>query len=277
MRVKTGYYKQFDADDRLEFPGEGYAGWCKDDLELDLSRTAIVVMHAWDSGSRDRFPGWYRAVEFLPRANAIAEQELPRLLSASREAGMTVFHVVEPIGDYYKQYPGYKHAVELAGEEDPKIEQIPVDESHANLEAFRKANAFPGAHNIDDINAGFARLAIPDSVKPLGNEGVVATSGQLFALCQEQGINHLIYTGFALNACLLLNPGGMHDMKRHGLLCSVVPEAVTAVENKETARGEEAKRLSLWSVSLFFGFVYSLEDLVSALSESKLGAGHSND
>ncbi|MCQ6562815.1 isochorismatase family protein [Paenibacillus mendelii] len=271
MKVKTGYYKQYDADDQLEYPGEGYIGWCKDELELNLSRTAVVVMHAWDFGSPEQFPGWHRAVEFIPRANAIVELELPRLLSACREAGMTVFHVVEPLGDYYIDYPGYKHAVELAGEEDPRAEQISVDQTHTSLQAFRKAHAFPGDHNTEDINAGFARLDIPESVKPLSDEGVVTTSGQLFALCKDRGINHLIYTGFAINACLLMNPGGMLDMRRHGLLCSVVPEAVTAVENKETARGEEAKKLAIWNVSLTFGFVYALEDLVSAINQSKPG------
>jgi len=281
MTVKTGFYKQFDADYQLEIPGEGYTGWCKEDLELDLSSTAIVVMHAWDFGTREQFHGWHRAVEYVPRANAIVEQELPRLLSVSREAGLTVFHVVEPIGDYYKDYPGYRQAVELAGEEEPYFEQVPINEAYTRLQDFRRDSAFPGAHNMEDIHAGFARLSIPKSVEPQGIEGVAATSEQLFALCREHGINHLIYTGFALNACLLLNPGGMQDMKRHGLLCSVIPEAVTAVENKETARREEAKQLSLWSVSLFFGFVYSLDDLVAALSQStaqsSLESGCPND
>ncbi|WP_409343980.1 hypothetical protein [Paenibacillus sp. MBLB4367] len=267
--IPTSYYKHFDADFALDVPGEGYGGWHKAELELDLSHTALVVLHAWDFGTRDQFPGWHRAVEYIPRANAICQNELPRLLSVCREAGMTVFHVVEPIGDYYQRYAGYQRAVRLAGEADPEPERIPVDESLTSLQAFRKANAFPGMHNTDDINAGFARLDIPETVKPEGDEGVAATSGQLFALCKERGINHLIYAGFAVNACILMNPGGMMDMRRHGLLCSVVPEAVTAVENKETARREEAKALSLWSVALFFGFVYRLEDLASALSKTK--------
>ncbi|MFC5407480.1 hypothetical protein [Cohnella soli] len=269
IKVPTGYYRHYDADFTLDVPGEGYGGWSQADLELDLSRTAVVVMHAWDFGTREQFPGWHRAVEFIPRANAICDKELPELLGVCRDAGMAVFHVVEPIGDYYKKYPGYMRAVQLAGEADPEPERIPVDESLASLQAFHQAQAFPGTHNAVDIQAGFARLDIPETMKPLGDEGVAATSGQLFALCREQGINHLIYTGFAVNACILMNPGGMIDMRRHGLLCSVIPEAVTAVENKETARREEAKELSLWSVSLFFGFVYRQGDIVSALSQNR--------
>ncbi len=265
ITVPTGYYRHFDADFSLDVPGEGYGGWRKEALELDLSHTALVVLHAWDFGSRSQFPGWHRTVEYIPRAEAICRNELPRLLGSVREAGMTVFHVVEPIGDYYHAYSGYQRAVRLAGENAPQPERIPEDESLLSLQAFRSANVFPGAHNADDIRAGFARLDIPDAVKPQGDEGVAATSEQLFALCREQGITHLIYAGFAVNACILMNPGGMVDMRRHGLLCSVVGEAVTAVENKETARNEGAKALSLWSIALFFGFVYQLEDMVEAL------------
>jgi hypothetical protein len=277
IRVKTSYYKQFDADFTLGVPGEGYEGWRKEQMELDLSRTAIVVLHAWDFGSREQFPGWHRAVEFIPRAEAICQKELPFLLGLCRDNGVTVFHVVEPVGDYYKEYPGYQHAVRLAGDSSPEKEQIVADESYADLQAFRKANAFPGTHNLADIEAGFSRLDIPEPVRPIGDEGVAATTEQLFALCKERGINHLIYTGFALNACILLNPGGMADMRRHGLICSVIPEAATAVENKETARREDAKSLSLWKVSLFFGFVYELEDLASALSGQNRGTGGAND
>ncbi|MDI4643452.1 isochorismatase family protein [Cohnella hashimotonis] len=271
-KVKTGYYKQYDADFERPVPGEGYGGWYKEELELDLSRTAVVVLHAWDFGTREQFPGWHRAVEYIPRAEAICRKELPLLLDACRRNGMTVFHVVEPIGDYYKTYPGYRRAVRLAGETSPEWEQISENETYNRLQAFRRANAFPGSHNFSDIDAGFARLDIPEPVRPVGEEGVAATSEQLFALCREHGIHHLVYTGFALNACILLNPGGMADMRRHGLICSVIPEATTAVENKETAGREDAKALTLWQVALFFGFVFGLDDWLAALSGQDRGA-----
>ncbi|MDF2670404.1 MAG: hypothetical protein K0R67_2710, partial [Paenibacillus sp.] len=87
----------------------------------------------------------------------------------------------------------------------------------------------------------------------------------LFALCKEHGINHLIYTGFAINWCLLLSPGGMADMTKHGIICSAIRQAVTAVENKETARQELNKEQALWRVALAFGFVYDVDDFVQAV------------
>jgi hypothetical protein len=58
----------------------------------------------------------------------------------------------------------------------------------------------------------------------------------------------------------------MADMSRRGLMCSAVRQAVTAVENKETARRELGKELGLWRVALAFGFVFDVDDLVGALA-----------
>jgi hypothetical protein len=62
-----------------------------------------------------------------------------------------------------------------------------------------------------------------------------------------------------------MSPGGMLDMSRRGVICSVFRQAVTAVENKETARLELAKQLALWRVSLAFGFVFDVGDFVSKI------------
>jgi hypothetical protein len=57
----------------------------------------------------------------------------------------------------------------------------------------------------------------------------------------------------------------MVDMARHGVICSVLEDAVTAVENRETAREEREKQQALWRVSVEFGFVLSSRDLVVRL------------
>ena len=87
------------------------------------------------------------------------------------------------------------------------------------------------------------------------------------ALCRAQGINHLVYVGFAINWCLLMSPGGMVDMARHGCLCSTIREATTAVENRETAREQREKQQALWRVALEFGFVFGLDDFLKALPQ----------
>jgi hypothetical protein len=62
---------------------------------------------------------------------------------------------------------------------------------------------------------------------------------------------------------------GMVDMHRHGVFCSVIRDATTAVEMAETARDQIAKELALWRVSLQYGFVFESRDLMNALSTRK--------
>lgn len=266
VRLPTYYYQQFDADFSRDVPAESYGGWKKAELELALDHTALVVMHAWDCGTREEYPGWHRAVEYIPRAEAICRTVFPRLLAAVRSSELKLFHVVSPVPSrYYQDYPGYKRAVELA---DPTsaLEQIAPDPTFEALRRFRAEHSFPGAHNQADVERGFEALDFAPEAKPQGAEGIAENAQQLFALCKAEGINHLIYAGFAINWCLLMSPGGMVDMSRRGLLCSALRQAVTAVENKETARSELCKELALWRVAVAFGFVYDVEDLIRALS-----------
>ena len=266
LRITAGYYQQFDADYRLDVPAEGYGGWKKAEMEIALDHTAIVVMHAVDCGTLEQYPGWYRCVEYIPRSNEIARTIFPKLLSAVREAGLPVFHVVGG-GNYYKEHPNYKKAVALAGPEPPPPEQVEADAALKRLREFRAAQIFVGAHNKADVDRGWKNCDFMPQAKPLGDEAIAATSHQMFALCKARGVNHLIYAGFAINWCLLLSPGGMADMQKRGVMCSAFRQAVTAVENKETARKELCKEIALWRVALAFGFVFDVDDFIAAIEK----------
>jgi hypothetical protein len=190
---------------------------------------------------------------------------MPTLLATVREAGMTLFHVVGG-GDYYRDYPGYQRAVALAGRSlaTPRVAPDPM---WMALRDFRNEHVFVGAHNRVDVDRGFAALDFPATARPQGDEGVAKDAHQLLALCQAAGINHLIYTGFAINWCLLMSPGGMVDMSRTDMICSALRQAVTAVENRESARHETHKEEALWRVALAFGFVFEVDDLVGQLQQ----------
>ncbi|MCC7263954.1 MAG: hypothetical protein IT369_15685 [Candidatus Latescibacteria bacterium] len=266
FKVKAQYYQQFDADFAREIPAEGYGGWQEGQIELAAEHTAVVVMHAWDTGTREQFPGWHRAVEYIPRSVEISRRVFPGLLAAVRPSPLPLFHVVGG-GDYYHQCPGYQRAVALAGPSPGPLPQVERDPVLDQLHAFRSQHVFVGAHNRDDVQRGFKALDFLPEARPLDHEGVAEDGHQLFALCKEKGINHLIYAGFAINWCLLLSPGGMADMSKRGLMCSAIRQAVTAVENKETARDQLCKELGLWRVALAFGFVFDVDALVGALEQ----------
>jgi len=265
MKLTAHFYEQFDADYAQAVPAESFGGWKSCSVTLAPKHTALVLMHAWDCGTGDQYPGWYRTVEYLPRAEKICKIIFPPLLAAARNSSVRVFHVVGG-GDYYRNLPGYKKAVKLAGPAPDPPEQITVD---PHLEKLQQARRPHGHHNQDDIRRGFENLDFPTEAKPLGEEGIAENTPQLFALCREHGINHLIYAGFALNWCLLLSPGGMADMSRHGIMCSALRQAVTAVENRETAREQLGKQIALWRVALAFGYVFDVDDFIGALDNRR--------
>jgi len=264
MKLLAHYYQQFDADYSREVPAEGFGGWKNAEVEIAPARTALVVMHAWEAGTMAQWLGWRRAVEYHPRALEILAKVFPPLLSVVRSSALPVFHVVGG-RDYYSHLPGYQRAVELAGP-TPVIEPVVKDPVYRALEDFRADHVFVGPRNRSDVEEGFARLDFAPEARPAGDEGIAENAHQLAALCRAHGVNHLIYVGFAINWCLLMSPGGMVDMRRYGVMCSTIGEAVTAVENAETARGELEKKQALWRVALEFGFVFGLEDFLAALA-----------
>lgn len=265
VKIPAWYYRQYNADYSLAVPAEGYGGWDKTDLDFDMGSSAIAVMHACNCGSIEEVPGWYRVVEYLPRANQISKDVFPRLLDAVRRSSMKVIHIAFP-GEYYKNLPGYKKTLELCVNGNAQCEKMPYDPVVDSLLKFKTESVFPGKTNIADIANGSKKLNFYTETMPLDTEEIVENEEQLFTLCKKYCINHLVYTGFAVDGCLLVSSGGMLDMSRKGILCSVIRQAVTAIENKETARAEICKGIALWRVALLFGFVYDLEDFIGGIN-----------
>lgn len=267
VKLPASYYQQFDADYTRDVPGEGYAGWQTADIALAPEHTAVVVMHAWECGTIDQWPGWRRSVEYHPRALKILAEVFPPLLSAVRASPLRLFHVVGG-RDYYSHLPGYQNTVKLAGASPawPRVAKDPVFEAQ---EQFRRDNVFVGKRNWPDVEEGFKQLDFAPEARPVGDEPIAEDGHQLGALCHAHGINHLVYLGFAINWCLLMSPGGMVDMGRYGVMCSTIREAVTAVECAETARTEREKSQALWRVALNFGFVFGVEDFTKAVKKMK--------
>ena len=263
--VVANYYQEFDADYSLDVPAEGYGGWMKGEVEISAEHTAVAVMHAWDCGTFEEHPGVWRSCDYVPRSAEIARTVFPRMLSTVRESPLPLFHVVGG-GNYYQHLPAYKRTVELAGEPPPTPERVESDPILQQLHQFRSEKVWRGTHNNADREQLSDTIDFLPEAKPLDGEGIAENSLQLLALCKESGINHLIYAGFAIDACLLMSPGGMIDMSRHGVMCSAIRQAVTAVENKETARTQMAKEIGLWRVAVMFGFVFDVDDLVAALT-----------
>jgi len=260
--VDAWLYTQFDADYTLEYPGEGYTGWTKTSIPIDPEHTAIVVMHAWDVGTLEQVPAQYRVCEYVPRSTQIINEKFPGFLEKVRASGFNLIHIGSQSEKSVEFLPGYKRVKEKWGL-GPAREQITSDPVLQELRQLRIERVHYG-HNLPGVNE--SRMKYRDfAIMPKDNEDVACTSHQLFELCKERGINHLIYTGFAVNACLTMSPCGWIDMTRRGIMCSVIRELTTAVENKETCRTEANKEYGLWAYALWGGFVFDQEDVEKGL------------
>lgn len=265
IKVNTGYYEQFDADHDLEIPGKAYGGWKKKELDLDLDHTAVVLMHAWDHGRREDYPGWYRAVEYIKRSRDIMDNLMPGFLERVRNSPLKLIHVVSDGRDYYSSLPGYAKTLNVSGSDPEAVERVKKSKTVENLQKFKHDFSVHGIHNAADISRGFSNTGFYRTVAPLGNEYICKDTHQLFNVCKHERIDHLIYTGFAINACLFFSPGGMAHISKHGIMCSAVRQLVTAVENKESAQDQRAKELALWWTAIMFGFVYDMDDLINRI------------
>jgi len=260
--VNAWTYSQFDADYTLPYPGEGMGGWNKMKIPVDPAHTAIVVMHAWDvGGTIEEIPGLYRMCEEIPRTYQILRERFPGFLEKVRASGLHLIHVGSHSEKSIEELPGYQRVKTKWGV-GPSQERICSDPVLDELNAIHHNNVFYGS-NLDDYRKSLKKRDF--AIMPLPDEDVVCTSHQLFSLCKARGISHLIYTGFCINACLMLSPCGWVDMTRHGLICSIVRELTTAVENKESCRTQAHKEIGLWTFALDAGFVFEQKDLENDL------------
>jgi len=269
--VKASVYQQYGTDHRLEFPSDGIGGWKSAYLPLNLDKTALVIMHAGYVGGQEDCPEKFKRVEYLQRSYDIAEQVYPQLLNAARSAGMHIYHV--PFGTgYYEHLPGCIRAESLAEKENTPRDMAENDDVLNRLYEFRT----DWVHGYGDGSATeiSKRIATSKQVntfikqaEPYEGEGIAAGARQLAALAVADGVNHLIYIGFAIDGCLLTSDGGMVDMLRRRFMCSAVADAVTAIECKESGREQNHLHTGLWRVGISFGLVYQSSDIIEALEK----------
>lgn len=274
LRLRGAYYRHHPVDFSKGALGAlGMKGWGETvEVEAPVDETALVSMHAENIGLvpeipyADRGPlsGYMRWLEYEGRKMDIVRTVYPRILAAARGAGVAVVHVA--MGDYGRKYPGSARALKLSGPEPQTATPRAPGAGRVRPPDDRKGKLLFGDHYADNQDEEhFGRyFDFAESAKPQGDEYVVETSHQLSSVLNALGAWNLIYAGFAINWCLWFSGGGMVDMSRLGYRCSCLREGVTAVENRESIRGELHKEEALWRTSLMFGYIFGADDFISA-------------
>lgn len=273
IQLTAKIYSGYDADLSSEFPADGYIGWDTRQVTINPEKTAVVIMHAWDVGSMEEYPGIFKCNEYVIRSYDVCERIYPSLLEGVRKSPLHLIHVVGG-PDYYSQYPGYGIVRQALSEynekngikQDPiKFDQCESDDCSKRIKEIVTYDASYGKHNMDDIYRSMKVRTFSKQAVPQGDEPIASTTEELFAYCKKMGINHLIYAGFALNCCLQVSPCGMVDMSRRGFVCSVIEDATVAMETKESIRGEWNKHAQLYMISTLYGLIFQSKDLIEAI------------
>ena len=264
VMIPAYYYAQQGADRFLPNPGVGFGGWKETEVPVDWEHTAIIVMHAWDSPDPEENEGVYQCVEYIQRAKEIVQNKFPGFLQAVRRSGARLIHVAAGFEKQLEEFAGYQRIKALY---PPQVRDgITPGKAMQDLRLrhWRLTGAEDDTHH-EQIEAGYAKYRF--AILPQDHEDVVTHANQLLEVCKAHGIEHLIYTGFAVNACLISSACGMLDMDRRGVMCSIVGDLTTAVENKESCVTQRNREYGLWQFATQSGFVFVSEQLQKMLPQ----------
>ena len=185
--------------------------------EVDPRHVGVIAVDVWNFH-------WcktatMRVDAFIPRLN--------RALDAARELGMTVMLCPSDVVDNYVGYPQREAVLAL-----PKVTVPQV----VNVEC-------PAAPDAGGCACGRERCAVNygwDGMHPglrIGAADLMPdTQAEVYALCQQLGLTHLIYVGFHTQVCLLGKPMGLKAMKSAGFKCVLARDMTDAHPGYDPAR-----------------------------------------
>ena len=185
---------------------------------VDPSRVGVIAVDVWN---------WHwcktatmRVDAFVPRIN--------EALAAARSLGMTVMLCPSDVVDLYVGQPQRERVLSLPSVEVPDTIAVtcpPVPDAGGcacGRERCAGNYGWDGMH--PDLCIG------PDDWMP-------DTRAEVYAICRERRLTHLIYVGFHTQVCLLGKPMGLRAMKSAGLQCVLARDMTDAHPGYDPARG----------------------------------------
>lgn len=185
--------------------------------KVDPKRVGVVAVDVWNFH-------WcktatMRVDAFVPRLN--------KALQAARTLGMTVMLCPSDVVENYAGYPQRERIFTL-----PKV-TVPMVESVS----------CPPAPDPGGCACGRERCAVNygwDGMHPslhIGQSDLMPdTQSEVYAICQQKGLTHLIYVGFHTQVCLLGKPMGLKAMKSAGLKCVLARDMTDAHPGYDPSR-----------------------------------------
>lgn len=82
---------------------------------------------------------------------------------------------------------------------------------------------------------------------------------------REQGIKHIIYTGFSSNVCIIGRPIGMINMLQEGFSLYFIPKASAALETQKTWKSQKIHHATTTIISQWMAKLIKYDDIFSKL------------
>jgi hypothetical protein len=160
-----------------------------------------------------------RVDAFVPRMN--------KALEAARDLGMTVMLCPSDVVDNYVGYPQRESVLAM------KLVAVPAVET-VTCPPVPDAGGCACGREKCAVNYGW------DGMHPalrIGeNDLMPDTQAEVYAICRQRGLTHLIYVGFHTQVCLLGKPMGLKAMKSAGLHCVLARDMTDAHPGYEPSR-----------------------------------------
>jgi len=185
---------------------------------VEAARVGVVAVDVWN---------WHWCKTATMRVDALVPR-IDHALEAARGLGMTVMLCPSDVVENYVGWPQRERVLALPTEAVPDAVAVdcpPVPDAGGC--ACGRIRCGPN-YGWDAMHPGL-RVG-PDDWMP-------DTREEVWAICRERGLTHLVYVGFHTQVCLLGKPMGLRAMKRAGLRCILARDMTDAHPGYDPARG----------------------------------------
>ena len=186
--------------------------------KLDPAKVGIVVVDMWNYH-------WCKTATM--RVGALVPR-MNRALDAARKLGMTVMLCPSDVVDNYVGWPQRERIFAMPRHPVPVLKKVecpsPPDAGGCACGRERCVVNYGWDGMHPDLSIASADL-MPDTLE------------DVYSICKERGLTHLIYFGVHTQVCLLGKPMGLRNMKAAGLRCILARDLTDAHPGYDLARG----------------------------------------
>lgn len=188
------------------------------DETIDPKHVGIVVVDPWNFH-------WCKTATM--RVDALIPR-LNRSLQAARELGMTVMLCPSDVVDNYVGWPQREIVLAMAKRPEPPLISIACP-------APPDGGGCACGHDRCVVNYGWDGMHPDLKIGP--DDLIPDTLQEVWTICQDRELTHLIYMGVHTQVCLLGKPMGLRNLKAAGMRCILARDLTDAHPGYAPERG----------------------------------------